>query len=585
MNACQNIRSNAVLTLGLVFLCASCAAPGGVPVSQKTLSTSEKPHSAKESAANDMACAYFYFLWGKTAENNHRYDEALEAYEKAVLCDEASEYLKHSLAVLLIRMDRKEQAVDFLENMISTNPDNTENMALLAKVYMSMGRDDEAIALYQEILQIKEDHDALLMLGTIYAKNKEYDKAQNMLNRLIKLEGGSYLAYYSLARLYRELQYNDKAIEAYQQALQLNWSERLAYELAEFYEEQKEFDKAEITYRRIIDEGESGDLAKTRLVNLYLTQGENDKALELLRELRASLPESHNIDITISRILISQEKYDEAIMVLQDVLHTNPELTILRYLLGMAYYRIGENQKAVEQLQFIPPESSLFEDSIFLQVRMLSDNDNLQAAIELLEKQIENAASRKPGFYILLASLYRENGAVAKGRDTFEQARRIYPDDIDLLYNYGIFLEKAGEQEDAMAIMQEVLDQEPDNGAALNYVGYTWADNNINLEKALEYVKRAVALLPDDGYVRDSLGWVYYKQGNFTQAVIELEKASEMVEDDPIIQEHLGDAYIRTKQYEKGVAAYEKSYKLYKEQEKKDKVSAKIEAVISGSVR
>ena len=95
-----------------------------------------------------------------------------------------------------------------------------------------------------------------------------------------------------------------------------------------------------------------------------------------------------------------------------------------------------------------------------------------------------------------------------------------------------------------MAKMQAVLAIDPDNGAALNFVGYTWADNNVHLEKALEYIKRAAELMPDDGYVRDSLGWVYYKIGDLEQAIVELEKASEMVDSDPIIKEHLGDVYI-----------------------------------------
>jgi len=572
--------------LALIFLSISCAASSVESPSQKKVLTGyDEPKQEKVAAANDMACSYFYFLWGKTAENNHRFEEALEAYEKALLCDEESEYIKRNLAILLIKMDRKEQAARTLEHIISRDPQDTENRILLAKVYSSLGRNDEAVAIYQELLEIKEDHDTLLMLGTLYAQNKEYDKAQKILNRLIRLEGDSYLAHYYLARLYRELQYYDKAATSYEKALELNWFDRLAYEVAEFYEDRQEYDKAIVVYRRIIEEGESSDMAKTRLVNLYLTLEENDKALELLRELRSILPESHNVDITISRILLSQEKYDEAIMIIQDVLQTNPELTVMRYLLGMAYYRNNDNQKAVEQLEFIPIESNLYEDSIFLRVKILSEDDNHPGAIELLEKQIGDAGTRKSSFYMLLASLYRENEEVEQGRGIYEQASRLYPNNIDLLYNYGIFLEKIGEQDNAMAKMQAVLVLDPENGAALNYVGYTWADNNVHLEKALEYIKKAVELMPDDGYIRDSLGWVYYKMGDVEQAIVELEKASEMVGNDPVIKEHLGDVYMQTEQFGKALAAYEEAYKLYEEQEKKESVNAKINSVKSRSTK
>ncbi len=535
--------------------------------------------------ANDMACSYFYFLWGKTAENSNRFEEAQEAYEKALLCDEESDYIKRNLAILLIRMDRKEQAARAFEQIISRNPQDVGNRVLLAKVYSSLGRNDEAVAIYQELLEIKEDHDTLLMLGTLYAQNREYDKAQKILNRLIQLEGESYLAYYSLARLYRELQYYDKVAASYEKALELNWFDRLAYEVAEFYESRQEYDKAIALYRRIIDEDESSDMAKTRLVNLYLTLEENDKALELLREIRSVLPEAHNVDITISRILLSQEKYEEAVMILEDVLETNPELTVVRYLLGLAYYQNNDIQKAGEQLKLIPAESNLYEDSVFLQVRILSESDNYPVAIDHLKKVIVAAATRKSSFYILLASLYRQNEEVELGREVYEQAIILYPDDTDLLYNYGIFLEKIGEQDNAMARMQAVLVLDPDNGAALNYVGYTWADNNVHLEKALEYIKKAVELMPEDGYVRDSLGWVYYRIGDVEQAIVELEKAFEMVGNDPAIKEHLGDVYMHTEQIEKALAAYEEAYKLYEEEEKKESVKVKINGVKARSIK
>ena len=584
---CRNISlQQTICLLGIVFLCVSCATTSVVTAPPKKVVTGyEEPEQEAVNEANDMACAYFYFLWGKTAENNHRFEEALEAYEKALLCDEESEYIRRNLTVLLIRMDRKHQAAKLLEQIISNNPQDAENRIFLAKVYSSLGRNDEAVAIYQELLEIKEDHDTLLLLGTLYAQNREYDKAQKILNRLIRLEGDSYMAYYYLARLYLELQYYDKAAVSYEKALELNWFERLAYEVAEFYENRQKYEEAITVYLRIMEEGETVDMAKTKLVNLYLTTEENDKALELLRELRTILPESHNVDMTISRILLSQEKYDEAIMILEDVLQTNPELTVVHYLLAMAYYRNNDNPRAEEQLKNIPDESSLYEDSIFIRVRILSEGDNHTEAIDLLEQQIGDAATRKPSFYILLASLYRENGDIEQGKKIHEQASRLYPEDLDLLYNYGIFLEKIGESEDAMVKMQAVIALDPDNGAALNYVGYTWADNNLNLDKALEYIRKAVELMPDDGYIRDSLGWVYFKMGDVKQAIIELEKASKMVGDDPVIKEHLGDVYLQTNQSEKALAAYEASYELYEEEEKKKKVADKINSLIFRGLR
>ena len=357
----------------------------------------------------------FIFCGVKQPKTIIAFDEALEAYEKALLCDEQSEYISRNLAVLLVKLNRKEQAAKLLEQIVANNPQDTENRILLARLYASMGLNDEAVAIYQELLKIKEDHDTLLMLGTLYAQNKEYDKAQNILNRLIKLEGDSYLAHYYLARLYREMQYFDKAAVSYQKALELNWSERLALEIAEFYESRQQYEDAIALYRQVLEEDDTNELIRTRLVNLYLSMDENDKALAELWALKNLLPESHTIDITISRILLTQEKYDEAIDLLKETLQQFPELAAGNYLLGMAYYQTGDMENAVKQLQSIKPEANVYEDSILVQTRILKDGDNLDGAIQLLENELAKSSTRKPSFIIFLASLYRQKEEIEQG--------------------------------------------------------------------------------------------------------------------------------------------------------------------------
>jgi tetratricopeptide (TPR) repeat protein len=87
------------------------------------------------------------------------------------------------------------------------------------------------------------------------------------------------------------------------------------------------------------------------------------------------------------------------------------------------------------------------------------------------------------------------------------------------------------------------MEFKPDHPYLLNYLGYSWADQGKKLDKALELVKKAAALKPDDGYIVDSLGWVYFKLGQYGEATKALEKAVEMVPYDATINDHLGDTY------------------------------------------
>jgi tetratricopeptide (TPR) repeat protein len=100
---------------------------------------------------------------------------------------------------------------------------------------------------------------------------------------------------------------------------------------------------------------------------------------------------------------------------------------------------------------------------------------------------------------------------------------------------------------------------EPDNANALNYLGYTFADMGVNLDEAEQLIRKALEHKPGDGYITDSLAWVYYKRGAYEKALQLLEKAIEVVPDDPIIREHLGDVYDKLGMTEKALDSYRQS--------------------------
>jgi Flp pilus assembly protein TadD len=96
----------------------------------------------------------------------------------------------------------------------------------------------------------------------------------------------------------------------------------------------------------------------------------------------------------------------------------------------------------------------------------------------------------------------------------------------------------------------------------MNYLGYMWADQGVNLEQALALIERAVALQPDNGAYADSLGWAQYRLGRFSEARESLERAAELTPDNATIHDHLGDAYLALGDVERARAAYERALEL-----------------------
>ena len=113
-----------------------------------------------------------------------------------------------------------------------------------------------------------------------------------------------------------------------------------------------------------------------------------------------------------------------------------------------------------------------------------------------------------------------------------------------------------------METMRKVIELDPKHANAMNYLGYTYADLGQNLDEAERLIKEALKYKPNDGYITDSLGWVYYKKGQFDKALKYLKKAVELVPDDPIMLEHMGDAYLKLNDRPNALKYYQKSLKV-----------------------
>lgn len=143
----------------------------------------------------------------------------------------------------------------------------------------------------------------------------------------------------------------------------------------------------------------------------------------------------------------------------------------------------------------------------------------------------------------MLRAVQRFGDAVEAYDEAIRRKGGLGPDDGWLRYSRGVALERSGDWEQAEKEFLIALDHLGDEPLLLNYLGYTWIDRGENLERARDMVARAVELRPDDGFMRDSLGWAEYRLGDYEAAVASLERAIAEQPLDPIINEHLGDAY------------------------------------------
>ena len=147
---------------------------------------------------------------------------------------------------------------------------------------------------------------------------------------------------------------------------------------------------------------------------------------------------------------------------------------------------------------------------------------------------------------------------------------------FEIHFQLGALYDKMGDFDKMDVEMKEVLRLNPNHADAFNYLGYSYSERGIRLEEALKLIQKAMELKPNMGYITDSLGWVYYKLGDYERAVTELEKANQLTPDDSTITEHLADSYLKLSRIEKAIEFYERALKLDPKPDQKETLQKKI---------
>ena len=525
--------------------------------------------------ANDQACSYYYFLKGTHAEYVHHYGEALAAYQQALDCQIEVGYIEKKLPVLHFRLGENERAEELLRAGIAKDPADISQYLLLAHLAIQKSERDEAIEIYTSALkQDPENDNVRLRLAILLVQKDRLDEGERIFRDLIAQNGELYLARIYLARLLQMKGADQEASTVYEEALAASWSVDLAFEMIDFYNSLERYDDTLRLYDLILADDATNERAIVGRVQTLLGMGRDEDALIMLRDLRKTNGNVDSLDMAIAKTLIRLEKVEEAKTILAGLRRGGVE-SEANYLLGLIAFQEKKMESALNSFQQVSSDSPEYTDAVYLQVRILRDFDRYDRAFSLLQKAISEEKGRDPLFFALLSSLYQEKGRLDDAREVLASGTRSFPDSEQLHFELALLLDRSNRTGDALASMQKVLEINPDNPEALNYIGYTWADLDINLQQAKKYIIRAVELKPDNGFIRDSLGWVEYRLGNYDTARAELLQALDLEPEDPNIHEHLGDVYRALRRTDKAIESYQKAYDLFSEADDKARVKRK----------
>jgi tetratricopeptide (TPR) repeat protein len=312
--------------------------------------------------------------------------------------------------------------------------------------------------------------------------------------------------------------------------------------------------------------------------------------LEGLREAKAGKKLSPLVDSAqagaaealygIGATLTRRGGEDLALVYLQLALYLQPNHPLALLSLADLYESVKKPQMAIKVYERMPASSPLKRNAQIQLATNLDAADRSDEAIKIL-KGVTAEAPKDIEAIMALGNIERGRKKFGDCATTYTQAIDAAPGVTDkntwVTYYYrGICEERSKQWSKAETDMRKALELQPEQPHVLNYLGYSWIDQGINLDEGMKMIRRAVDQRPDDGYIVDSLGWAFFRIGNYEDAVKNLERAIDLKPEDPTINDHLGDAYWRVGRTLEAKFQWAHARDLKPEADELPKIEAKI---------
>src|SRR5216117_43949 len=487
------------------------------------------------------------FVEGMAFEENGETDRALEAYRKVLNVDPGQSDLAARVAALLIRQDDFPQAIDVLKDAIKANPNDAEPYRQLAFIYAKyLKKTDQAVEYANRAIALDpRDIEAYQRLCEIELAAGEEKKALEVLERATKAHSNDATFWARLGKLHAAILFKPDSQPKPEELKRINEIFKKATEhanddpailkdVADYYASSQQLKEAIPLYLRVLELQPDDANAREKLATGFILTNQRNKAVEMLEQIIKEHPEKY-------------QSYDLLAQVLDDEARSLQRANRL----DEAKAKFAKVAANYEQSLLINPNHA----GTYLRVAelLLGPLKDADRAVKLLAE----ARRRFPGapeivYYMAIAQREAKQSqpAVATFEEALHEAQLEEDDDFvnaKFYFNYGAAAEQAGLYDKAADLLRKSIALDPANAAeAYNYLGYMWADHNMQLEEAEQMIRRALEMEPNNASYLDSLGWVEFRKGKFDQALADLLRAAKnMDREDPVVLEHIGDTYLK----------------------------------------
>ncbi|MBA2404286.1 MAG: tetratricopeptide repeat protein [Bdellovibrionales bacterium] len=498
-------------------------------------------------------------------------------------------FVQKKYAISLIRVGNLEESQLVLEKLYHTGKEEKVGM-ILAGVYTGLDKEEQAITLYKKLLAANsKNEDACIFLGKAFSIAKDMPKAYQQLNECAHKNPKSGIYDYYMGKMSIDQAKLDQAVSYFKKShtKQPDLTQSVAA-LGFIYEDRELFADAIKLYEKHLINNPSDAPILNRLVQVLFAKEKYQEVIPYAERLSDLEPDNLNLKVKLGVLYTDAKKFPEAISVFKDLLAVAPQSDKILYYLGAIHQEMKEFQDSIEYFNQIPSSSSLYTDSSVQMANMLSalaqteffdqEGDKFQKQfMKLVNNKFEEHKDLRVEFSIVKAGFYEGTSQYKKAMETMMVVQDEKSFSTQHKYYLANLYEKEQKFEESTNLIMSIIEKEPKNAHAWNFLGYSMLVRGNEMDRAFEYIQTALKISPDDGYIRDSLGWYYFKKGEIKKAQVELEFALSKVPDDIEILKHLAVVHAELKDLKKAKTYLEAALKHVRFTSDRHEIMASLE--------
>jgi tetratricopeptide (TPR) repeat protein len=482
---------------------------------------------------------------------------------------EADPNVRATLARLYIRAESFDKAIPLLTDLVNQEPGWQDGPMMLVEAYSGAGRSRDAITWLEE--RTTEDPRLLPALADFYERERRWSDAAGAYARALQRapRNADLKTRYAAVLLNAGGRENlGKARDALKEVVGASRSPeaRPLYLLSQAQRRLGESADAEASARKVIALNAKSPwgyyaLAEA-LESRHAYQAVIDELAPVVAEYRGKTGDrSFDVTVLLPHLGFAYQElgqYDKAIATFDDARKLSPDDP------AVASYYIEANIAAKKYPAALDAAKAAVAQNpddlrlMRLEAQVLKQTGKADQGITLLEDALKKHGD-DPMAYISLGQVYSDADRHDQAVKVLQEAKAKFPGDDSIAFELGTAYDKAKKFADAESAFRSVLERDPNNATALNYLGYMLAERGERLDESVRYLTKALEIEPDNGSFLDSLGWAYYKSDKLDLAETNLKKAADQLRTNSVIQDHYGDVLAKLGRYDDAIAAYNRA--------------------------